>query len=267
MMKSLKAKIISTIVTIAAAASVIVFGLSSFAWYTNNTEPTSEGLQIVTNSNGEIAVDGNLFTVYGYNIEDDQAELIFDDLALGSYNIFVPGRNTYNRRIVRVKLLFKNDVEIGSKISIKINCLADLLKEGGLYVDEKISNLIQFKFYDNYDGLIDQIDDTHSIGDVYDECVELFDNMNEYYSFVKINSGAASKPSKVIEINVDTPSLAEEETSFQTDFLIEYNYNDALVQYYKEHADSKFDLDFFKEGNAIPFKQDIECMEFSLKKE
>lgn len=263
-MKSLKAKLISTAVTIAGLGSVIAFGLSSFAWYHANKKVDAQGMELRTMYKGEIVFENDSYVVYGYDIENDTPQLISGDLSLGSYNIFVPGRNSFNRRIIRTTILYPRGVEIGSSIKITINCLSDLLISGTQFVDEKISNLIQFKFYDNFDNRIHQVDEEHTVSDVYNECVELFDSIEESYSFVELSGATATKPDKVIEIPVNMPSLSQEADLYRTDFLIEYNYNDDLVAYYKEHADENFDISFFKDKNAIPFEQDVQYITFTL---
>lgn len=263
-MKTLKAKLISTIVAVAGAASVLGFGLSSFAWFGANKKTIASGMVLRSRNELNIAIEHQDYEVYGYDLETDEPVVLSNDLTLGEYNIFMPFRNSYNRRIIRMTLIYPKGVTSTSKISIKINCLSNLFDTNG-YVDTKISNLIQFKFFDNYNKQIHEIDDSHTIFDVYQECCTIFDGINDFYTFVDTTASEKTENNKdkEFEVNLNLPEEASG-SNYKTDFFIEYNYNDQLVDYYKNNSNVDFDIDFFKEGNAVPFDQDVQRIEFDL---
>ena len=104
-----------------------------------------------------VGILNNSFSIYGYNIENETAEKK-ETLALGDYDAFITKNNIYARRFVRAELYYPNTVQEGESLEIEVECEANHLFKTIIdgqtqhkYIDKYISNLIEFKFLDNFD--------------------------------------------------------------------------------------------------------------------
>lgn len=264
-MKSLKAKIISAAISIACIATLIGFGMTSFAWFTDNKDTDSNGLTISSIVQQSVDIIDDHFKVYYFNVEQDQAVEAEDDFILAPYNMFVPARNAYNRKFVRMSLRYPGNATGGQKLLLTLTCTGDLFKDDGMTEEEVISNLIQFRFYDNYEGSIRTVGDNVTVQNVYEDCVSVFDKIEQKTTFVSIDSeGVATKSAKVIALTVEMPSLKDKTTQLISDFFMEIDYSETLIEYFKSHGAYNFDLSYFQDGSEVEFREDIETIDLSI---
>ena len=264
-MKSLKAKIISAAISIACIATLIGFGMTSFAWFTDNKNTDSNGLTISSIVQQSVDIIDDHFKVYYFDIEQDKAVEAEDDFILAPYNMFVPARNAYNRKFVRMSLRYPGNATGGQKLLLTLTCKGDLFKEDGHTEEEVISNLIQFKFYDNYLGVIEKVGGSVNVQDVYEQCVSVFDQIEEKTTFVTIGEdGNAVKEEKVIALTVQMPSLEDKSKQIVSDFFMEIDYSETLIDYFKLHGAYNFNLSYFETGSEIEFREDIETIDLAI---
>lgn len=268
-MKSLKGKIISGSITVASVAAVIGFGFSSFAWFSNNKEVQSTGVLMLATNKETVEIVDDLYDVYGYDfILDEPIYLTGDDknLHLGDYDYFISNRLTYDRRIARMHLRFPSGYTENSQLRIDAFCDSRFLNDDGVTVVPLISNVIQFKFYDNHEGKISDYN-SNNIMEVYNECVDTFEDITPYTFVNFTTSGEATTingKNNTLTVFLDLLSIIEDGKDM-TDFIFEINYNKSLIDYFAENCGSTFDVESIKEGdNVITFKEDISVIELAL---
>ena len=205
------------------------------------------------------------FEVYYFDVDQDRAVEVDDDFILAPYNMFVPARNVYNRKFVRMSLRYPGNALSGDKLLLTLTCKGDLLKEDGITEAEFISNLIQFRFYDNFEGEIRKVGDDVTVQNVYEDCVNVFNNINQKITFVTLNSGGtATKSGKIVALTVEMPSLKDKTKELRSDFFMEIDYSETLINYFKDHGAYNFDLSYFQTGSGVEFKEDIEKIHLSI---
>ena len=124
-----------------------------------------------------------------------------DDLNLEPYDCFITTRNVHARKFVKLVLQYPNGVPANTNLSISVDCSGNLtyVKNNETYVATEMSNLIQFKYYDNINNGIDET----SVATIYSTCVTTFDNINTLSKFVTVTgtgeNAVGSKPTKSIE--------------------------------------------------------------------
>ena len=120
-----------------------------------------------------------------------------------------------------------------------------------------MSNLIQFKYYDNINNGIDET----SVATIYSTCVTTFDNINTLSKFVTVTgtgeNAVGSKPTKSIEDHSIPLAAAANASVYTTELFIEYTYNTDLIAYYQDNAEVVFDLNVFTGATEIEFNPDI----------
>lgn len=262
-MNSLKAKIVSISITIASTATLIGFGISSFAWFSTNKETVTTGLNITSGIKQQVDIFGNDFSIIYYDVITDEAKQDKNNFALTPYNVFVPARNKYNRKFIRMTLQYAVKVDPGDKLSLTINCLGDLYRteEGRAIENSVISNLIKFRFYDNASGLIPALGEDAPESEIkatYEACCSAFDTIEDEYSFVELSlDGTSASKIKSLDLVVDMPSLEDEKPNYVSDFFMEFDYDADLVEFFKERGGVDFNLSYFEHGDGIKFNEDI----------
>ncbi|MDQ9734318.1 hypothetical protein RF031_04205, partial [Acinetobacter baumannii] len=82
--------IVSISITIASTATLIGFGISSFAWFSTNKETVTTGLNITSGIKQQVDIFGNDFSIIYYDVITDEAKQDKNNFALTPYNVFVP---------------------------------------------------------------------------------------------------------------------------------------------------------------------------------
>lgn len=202
--------------------------------------------------------------IYAWDYETDQA-IETEDLNLEPYDCFITTRNDDARKFLRLKLKYPNGIPENTSLSISVECTGDLYtKLNNIdYVDTNISNLIQFKYFDNKEGDIQ----TTSVGTIYANCKSVFKNMTTLSTFVDVSSSGdgidASKDSfKIVsnEIVLDPT----DDKDFTTELFIEYTYNEDLLAYYQDNSGVEFDLSVFTGSTEISFEPDVTKISIDL---
>lgn len=273
MKKSSKAKLISTVLTLSCTAVLLAFAATSVAWFSNNKEVKIEGISVKCYMDQTVGIINNSFSVYGYNIKNDEAEKT-DSLALGDYDAFIKKNNVYARKFIRAELYYPNTVLEGQGLEIKVECepnhLFKTIIDGQTqhkYIDKYISNLIQFRFLDNFDGSIPkENEDVSNIGEIYNQCCIKFDAQETGITFINRARVPDIESDKmtVISKRVSLPEESYGISGYRTDFFIEYTYNETLLEFYRNHCEDQYNVDVFEGSNIITFEKDITSISFSL---
>lgn len=228
---------------------------ATVAWFSANERVTGSGVEIIASTNETVQVMDKSIYMKDY---DTDTYIQTDNLDLAPYDCFIQARNTDARKFVRLSLRYPNGIPENTNLLLRLECTGNLWKtiEGSQYVAENISNLVQFKIFDNKNG---EIDDT-SVQTIYDGSKAVFENINASATFVNLsgdgNSQTASKPATYIEsssISLDSTS----DPDFRTDLFIEYTYNTDLLNFYQNHANVDFDLNVFTGSTEIEFAPDV----------
>ena len=241
---------------------------ATIAWFNTNRKVEADG--IVIKPRNEQNVDILAKHIYAWDYEHD-VPIETTDLNLSPFDCFITTRNVYARKFLKLTLQYPNGVPANSYLSIQVDCYGNLTyvseEDGETYVDTKISNLIQFKYYDNINGGIDET----SIDTIYSSCSDIFDGnveegqpdltANTLSKFVNLSGSGenitGAKPTKSIENHSIPLAQSSGVTAYTTDLYIEYRYNDDLINYYQSHAEASFDLSVFTGSTTIPFTADI----------
>ena len=242
---------------------------ATIAWFNTNRKVEADG--IVIKARNEQNVDIIATHIYTWDYEHD-VPIETDDLNLSPFDCFISNRNVYARKFLKLTLQYPNGVPANSYLSIQVDCYGNLTyvseEDGETYVDTKISNLIQFKYYDNIHRGIDET----SIDTIYSSCSDIFDGKVEegetdytvdtLSKFVNLSGSGenitGAKPTKTIENHTISLVQASGVSSYTTDLYIEYRYNDNLIDYYIRHAEESLDLNLFEaNGTEIAFTPDI----------
>lgn len=274
MKKSSKAKLISTVLTLSCTAVLLGFAATSVAWFSTNTEVQVNGAKVKCYIDDTVGILSNSFDIYGYDIEED-TPVKMDNLSLGDYDAFIAKNNVYAKRFVRAQLYYPNTIHSGEQLEIKVECepnhLFKTIIDGQTqhqYIDKYISNLIEFNFLDNFDKSIEQESpDGSNIPTIYNQCVEEFAAIADRgITFVDTEIAPSTENDKniVISTKVNLPSSAVGVAGYTTDFFIQYNYSDVLVNFYRSRCEDDYNLDVFQKSNIIEFEKDIVSISFAL---
>lgn len=271
-MKSLKAKLITTIITIAGCLSVFAFAVTSFAWFYSYTKVTGNSVQLKTIVSENITFEETNFWVYGKNDAESSA-FRTKDLTLRTYNLLelssssdlTEDDNVYNKRFYRVYLDFVNHGIDYKFLSVKFVLKKDesgnyspLIPRGTTKVSPQISNVIEFKVFDNYESKINSYNETEpNIGEIYESCVT---ELNEIESKTFVNSN-----SKVGFIEFKIPIQPGEKSS---DLIIEADYDTELMKKfigsYKTTEQEGYEYIIAHPDEVGNFEKDIEAIYFDL---
>ena len=228
---------------------------ATVAWFSANERVTGQGMEIVASTNETVQVVDKAIYMKDY---DTDTYIQTDNLDLAPYDCFIQARNTDARKFVRLTLRYPNGIPANTKLLLGLECTGSLWKTigGQEYVAENISNLIQFKVFDNING---DVDDTN-IQTIYDGCKAKFESMDNVATFVTLSgsgeSETASKESSYIE-DASIQLTPTSDADFRTDLFIEYTYNQELLSFYQGHANVNFDLNVFTGSTEIEFTPDV----------
>ena len=246
---------------IVAGISFVGINLSTLltatvAWFNTNRTVSSTG--IVIRARNEQNVNVIAKHIYTWDYQHDEP-IETDDLNLEPYDCFITTRNVYARKFLKLTLQYPNGVPANTYLSLTVDCTGDLTytKNNSTYVDTQISNLIQFKYYDNITGVIDET----SVATIYNSCKTVFNRINAMSKFVNLTTSGddviGDKPNKSIEDHSIPLAPASDISVYTTDLYIEYTYNTDLIAYYQANAEATFDLTVFTGSQEITFEPDI----------
>lgn len=244
---------------IVAGISFVGINLSTLltatvAWFNTNRTVSASGM--VVKSRNEQNVDVLAKHIYTWDYVQEGA-IETTDLNLEPYDCFITSRNVHTRKFLRLTLQYPNGVPANTYLSLTVDCFGRLFNANHPeYVDTQISNLIQFKYYDNITGLVDET----SVDTIYDSCMDVFDDISNLSKFVNLTGSGdnvvGTKPSLSIEDHSIPLAPSSNVGAYTTDLYIEYTYNTDLIAYYQ--ANSEADLTVFSaSGQQITFNPDI----------
>lgn len=245
---------------IVAGISFVGINLSTLltatvAWFNANRTVSASGM--VVSSRNEQNVDILAKHIYTWDYQHDEP-IETTDMNLEPYDCFITTRNVYARKFLKLTLQYPNGVPANTYLSLTVDCRGPLFDVNNPeYVDTNISNLIQFKFYDNIAGGIDET----SVATIYNSCKTVFNGISNMSKFVILtNNGddvTGSKPTNSIEDHSIPLAQSSNVGAYTTDLYIEYTYNTDLIAYYQANAEATFDLTVFTGSQEITFSSDI----------
>lgn len=296
-MKSLKAKIVSTSISIAFAATLVGLGISSFAWYSENKDTAATGLNVSVNVDSNM-VDFN-FKLYKYDqdikegIEYNEGSTGFN-LDLNDFDNFIRERNVYNNNVIRFHVYFPNYLATtGSarKVTIKANIeettigdrfdggftdtstrtYADTLGyqynkavTGGSekYICNNISNIIYFKgfmySYKMEDETTHYVDPNITIDEsTADSTYKTATEAFQSFDEHKFITGSVKDGS--LELDLDEIDIKSTEAVF----YIEYNYDIDLVDTFLNDTEIVGSQDVSMMSSRITFMKDVKNINIS----
>ena len=231
---------------------------ATIAWFNTNRTVNATGMIIAPRNEQNVDVLAKHIYTWDY-VHDEPIETT--DLNLEPYDCFITTRNVYARKFLKLTLQYPNGVPANSYLSLQVDCTGSLTytnqQNGETYVATNISNLIQFKFYDNINGGIHETD----VATIYNDCSAVFSGINTFSKFVNLSGSneniTGSKPSNSIEDHSIPLASATSVSDYTTDLYIEYTYNTDLIAYYQANAEATFDLTVFTGSQQIAFSPDI----------
>lgn len=227
---------------------------ATVAWF--NTNRTVAATGIVVKARNEQNVNVLSKKIYTWDYQHDEP-VETNDLNLEPYDCFITTRNVYARKFLKLTLQYPNGVPANTYLSITVDCWGRLKTQDEQYVATNISNLIQFKYYDNINNGINET----SVATIYNTCVSTFDDINTLSKFVTLSGSGENivgdKPSNSIENHSIPLAVAANASSYTTELFIEYTYNTDLIAYYQANAAETFDLSVFTGNQIINFTADI----------
>ena len=246
---------------IVASVSFIGINISTLftatiAWFSTNRKVSAAGMIISARNEDNVGVTSK--HIYKYDTENKHA-IETSDYTLNAYDCFITLNNENARNFIRLSLYYPNGVPENTRLYVQVDCEGRLFRtvENKTYVDTNISNLVQFKYFDNKNGDID----TSTVDDIYNDCVTVFDSINTYSKFVTLTTSGddviGSKPANSIYDNsiILAPTNG---VPYQTELFIEYRYNEDLITYYQNNAKEKLDTQVISSAvNLISFTSDI----------
>lgn len=247
-------------IRIAAISLIAAFSLIScftgvYAWFNANTDRESSAENIKVVNSTEMTLDNH--DIYEYDFEKDYPAKT-DSLVLHGYDCFVESQNEYNKKYVVVNFTFPFGIPANKHMKIDINAPTDnYFDTDEVKVTKNVSNLIQFKFFNNSSNTIPITGKTDK--EIYDACRAQFKTISDYDNFV-------TDTVKGTKSNISNTSLAlaTSSTSCNVQIIIEYTYDEYLIEVYKNRSGVDYDITFFKEKTVVKFAADISLIAFGI---
>lgn len=257
-----KRRLILTAGVITLGVNLTTLFAGTWAWFNANKAVTATEMVVRAKDPNNVQIVSK--RIYGWNYTTDTPEET-NSFKLEPFDCFITSRNQYARKFVRLGLRYPNGISANTSLSIAVECTGNLYytKNSTEYVDTKISNLIQFKYFDNKNGDIHTTD----VDTIFTESTELFKTIPTSSTFVTVSgtkpNQTASKPNNTI-VNTDVELDSTSDLSFETELFIEYTYNDTLLNYYQDNAEVDFDLSVFTGATTVDFDADITQLSLDL---
>lgn len=175
-----KKKVILTAAVITLGVNLTTIFAGTWAWFNTNKHVTASGMTIKAKNSENVEITER--HIYSWDYEADEP-IETTDLNLEPYDCFITSRNVYARKFLRLKLRYPNGVPDNTNLLIEVECTGSLYKtvQGNQYVDTNISNLVQFKYFDNKNNDINTTD----VATIYSDCRNVFENMEFHPSLSK----------------------------------------------------------------------------------
>jgi len=289
-MKSLKAKIVSTCISIGFVTTLIGLAVSSYAWYSANKQVTGTGMNL------KVEVDTNLvdinFKLYKYNADTKEGTEYIEgkegfDLKLNKYDNFIRERNTYNSNILRFNVSLPNakgSEESYRKIAIsaRLNATVEGSDFNGGFKDEvkrthvdttgyqyknaakdknylcnNISNIIYFKGFAYSYVLNNQtykVDDQISIDET--TATSIYEDTTDVFAGITEKATFVTSSGKQNEIQFYLENINSKASSVV--FYVEYNYNGSLIDSFLANTEIVGSQDTSMMASTIEFQKDID---------
>jgi len=245
------------------------------AWFTTlrNAEAATQAFAV----SDDDAIDVS-FQVYEYDQDnltgriaedrtikdEDEHDVFTSKFALPQYDSFIPERNVYNNKVLRIEIKSNGTTDSNSRFSLRVPCSGAFLDDDDM-VTRNMSNIIGFKYFLRHELTSSSSLDETTASSIYDSAYNVFENINETKSYVSISTSSGQEVGTKIEDNtvvfdsLDIDEAAEDKT---TVMYLEYFYKDTLVDYYFEHStDEKATADNL-ESYSISFTCDITKLQF-----
>jgi len=244
--------------TILASSSIALFSLIAcitgvFAWFYSKKAEQVNGNHIEIRHGEDVVLDG--YTIYEYDFDNDYP-VVTDKFPLHGYDCFVETKNEFNKKYVVVDFSYPHGIAETKPLKIGLEAPTNNYFESDhVKVQKQISNLIQFKFLDNTDGSISIEGRTPT--QIYEDCREAFSDVADYGVFVD-NTVTGAKSN----ISDESITLTKTSSACTGQIIIEYTYNYALIETYKNRSGVDYDITFFKSTTVVNFAGDITSISF-----
>lgn len=248
--------------TILASSSIALFSLIAcitgvFAWFYSKKAEQVNGNHIEIRHGEDVVLDG--YTIYEYDFDNDYP-VVTDKFPLHGYDCFIETKNEFNKKYVVVDFSYPHGIAETKPLKIGLEAPTNNYFESDkIKVQKQISNLIQFKFLDNTDGSIVMKERTPT--QIYEDCREAFFDVNEYDLFVDSTIYVEGEENKSNILN-DSIILTQSSVACTGQIIIEYTYNYALIETYKNRSGVDYDITFFKSTTVVNFAGDITSISF-----
>lgn len=248
------------------------------AWFTTVKSAEAAAQIFKTQSDDRLDVS---FEIYDYDLDnmtgkvatdsitkDDKGRDVFvSKFALPQYDSFIPERNTYNNKILRIEILSKTNIDSTSKFSLNIPCSGSFL-DGESNVTRNMSNIIGFKYFFKHELPNPASLNESSPGSIYAGAYSVFNGIEESRSYVTINDEPnGSKTGGKIQENAilfDELDLDENASDAVTVMYLEYFYKEDLVDYYFDHSTDKKATADDLASYSVSFACDIVKLQFNV---
>lgn len=245
------------------------------AWFTTlrNAEAATQAFAVADDDALDVS-----FQVYEYDqdnltgriaedrdfIDDGGNRVVSSKFALPQYDSFIPERNAYNNKILRIEVLSKGTTNSDSRFSLRVPCSGSFL-DGEDNVTRNMSNIIGFKYFLKHELPNPTSFNESSASAVYDNAYKVFENIESTKSYVTLNTVAGHEVGSKVENNTivfDNLDVDENNEDATTVLYVEYFYKENLVDYYFDHSnDQKATADNL-ESYSISFNCDITMLQF-----
>lgn len=250
-----KKRIVLTAAIITLGVNLTTIFAGTWAWFNANNRVSASGMTIKAKNSENVEITEK--HIYSWDYDTDEP-IETNDLNLEPYDCFITSRNVYARKFLRLKLRYPNGVPESTNLLIEVECTGDLYKtvQEAQYVDTNISNLIQFKYFDNKNHDINTTD----VATIYSDCREVFESMDISSKFVEVSGSGSQKTARKDNYSITNDDIILNSNgleNYETELFIEYTYNEALLEYYQDNAEIEFDLNVFTGATTVEFSPDV----------
>ncbi len=196
--------------------------------------------------------------------DEDKNDVFTSKFALPQYDSFIPERNVYNNKVLRIEVKSNGTTDASSRFSLRVPCSGSFLDNQSM-VTRNMSNIIGFKYFLRHELANPSAFDESSAESIYDSAYKVFEGIDDTKSYVSLSGalgqevGTKVEDNTIIFNNLDVDETADDQV---TVLYLEYFYKDTLVDYYFEHSsDEKATADNL-ESYSISFICDITKLQF-----
>lgn len=240
MRKSSKRKIISAIGGLVVCSTMIVFALSSYAWFSENKDVGASGIEIMVDTRYEEELIFN-FDLFKHDITDyddlESGYLVEKDIESGNYNLKMNSYDSIFDNLAQCGVVVKAYItRIGMKPftgdeTFDVEFARDREKDGnGTIFSSYSSSLIEIHSMSTKPN--DLADDCENADEIYRKATRMFlnDNSHEVKQFADI----ATHKKEDIKFIIEPDASRKDKTMFVRYFYITYNM-ELVSLYQSEH--------------------------------